>query len=310
MTQYMGNVLAARSGLRNQNQYRDFLALSAASLDNQSGRNWRSTDDTSIASSIDRHPTLWASWVRGQSYYQEGELMWLDADTMIRKMTDGKKSLTDFQHIFLGKGGNTGPIIVPYNRQEVINDLNQVVPYDWAGFLHQHIDLPSTHTDLEGIERGGYKLVYTDKPNASEKVLARVYAARLGGVDVWYSLGIRIGKDGKIGDVRWNGPADKAGLSPGDKLIGVSGEVFSPDALTQALDDSKGNDKPIKLLVQDQNELSTKSIDYHEGQRFPRLQRVDGTTDYLDEITKPLSPATVLPKTKDEHKDADSNSTT
>lgn len=304
MTQYMGNVLAARSGLRNQEQYRNFLALSAASLDNESGRNWRSTDDTSIASSIDRHPTLWANWERGQSYYQEGELMWLDADTLIRKMSGDKKSLTDFQKIFLGKGGDTDPIIVPYDRQEVINDLNQVVPYDWAGFLHQHIDLPSTHTDLEGIERGGYKLVYTDKPNQSERILAKTFARRAG-VDVWYSLGFRVGKSGEIGDVRWNGIADHAKLSPGQKLIGVNGEVFSPAALRQAIDDSKGNSKPIQLLVQDDKELRTASLAYHDGQRYPRLQRVDGTTDYMDEITKPLSPDTVLPKQMDKEKQED-----
>jgi predicted metalloprotease with PDZ domain len=303
MTQYMGNVLASRSGLRNQEQYRDFLALSAASLDNESGRNWRSTDDTSIASSIDRHPTLWANWERGQSYYQEGELMWLDADTLIRKMSGDKKSLTDFQKIFLGKGGNTGPIIVPYDRQEVISDLNQVVPYDWAGFLHEHIDLPSTHTDLEGIERGGYKLVYTDKPNQSEAILAKTFARRAG-VDVWYSLGFRVDKSGELEDVRWDGIADHAKLSPGQKLIGVNGEVFSPEALRQAIDDSKGNSKPVQLLVQDDKQLRTVSLDYHDGQRYPKLQRVDATTDYMDEITKSLSPDTVLPKQKEEkHED-------
>ena len=132
MTQYMGNVLAARSGLKSQAQYRDLLALSAASLDNEPGRVWRSTEDTAISSSIARRPTLWANWERGQSYYQEGELMWLDADTLIRQQTGGKKSLTDFHHIFLGKGGDTGPIIVPYNRAELIRDLNEVMPYDWT----------------------------------------------------------------------------------------------------------------------------------------------------------------------------------
>ena len=148
MTQYMGNVLAARAGLRNPEQYRDFLANSAAALDNEPGRNWRSTEDTAIASSIDRHPTVWANWERGQAYYQEGELLWLDADTLIREKTGGKKSLTDFQHIFLGKGGDTGPLIVTYDRAELIRDLNQVLPYDWAGFLHEHIDVPTPHADL------------------------------------------------------------------------------------------------------------------------------------------------------------------
>ena len=303
MTQYMGNVLAARSGLKNQAQYRDMLALSAASLDNETGRNWRSTEDTAIASSVDRHPTLWSSWERGQSYYQEGELLWLDADTLIRQKTNGQKSLTDFQHIFLGKGGDTGPLIVTYDRKELIHDLNEVLPYDWAGFLHEHIDLPSTHADLEGITRGGYELVYNDKPNAAARVFASLGGRRGGGVDAWYSLGLRIGADGTIYDVRWNSIADKAQLGPGMKIIGVGNELFSADAIHKALDDAKGTTKPVHLLVSSETDLTPIDLDYHDGQRYPALKRVEGTTDYLDDITKPLSPATVLPTPAAEHHD-------
>jgi predicted metalloprotease with PDZ domain len=296
MTQYMGNVLAARSGLKNQEQYRDLLALSASSLDLETGRNWRSTEDTAIASSVDRHPTLWASWERGQAYYQEGELLWLDADTLIREKTGGKKSLTDFQKIFLGKGGDTGPLIVPYDRKELIADLNEVMPYDWAGFLHEHIDLPSAHADFAGIERGGYKLVYVDKLNRTSRTLMAVGGRRGAGINVWASLGLRVTTDGTLGDIRWNGPADQAGLAPGERIIGINGAVFSAEAVSQALLDSKGNDKPIHLIVQHENDLSTVDLNYHDGPRYPVLVRDESKPDLLDEITKPLSPATVLPK--------------
>ena len=284
----MGNVLAARSGLKNQAQYRDFLALSAASLDNESGRIWRSTEDTSIASSIDRHPTLWANWERGQAYYQEGELMWLDADTLIREQTGGKKSLTDFLHIFLGKGGDTPPIIVPYDRKELIRDLNEVLPYDWATFLHQHIDLPTPHTDLAGIERGGYQLVYTDKPSPTEKALSKT---RRGAINVWYSLGFRVAADGTVGDVRIAGPADKAQLYPGAKILAVNGQAFGAEALIAAIDATKGNTTPIHLTVQEESEVITTDLDYHDGQRFASLQRVDGKPALLDAITAPLTSA-------------------
>jgi predicted metalloprotease with PDZ domain len=301
MTQYMGNVLAARSGLKNQAQYRDMLAMSAASLDNETGRSWRSTEDTSIASSVDRHPTLWSSWERGQAYYQEGELLWLDADTLIRQKTNGQKSLTDFQHIFLGKGGDTGPLIVTYDRAELIKDLNEVLPYDWAGFLHQHIDVPEPHADLEGITRGGYQLVYTDKPSGTARLFASLGGGRRGGgVDVWYSLGMRVGPDGTIYDVLWNSPADKAQLGPGMKIVGVGNQVFSGDALKQAVDDAKGTDKPIHLLTSYDTDLTSVDIDYHDGERYPSLKRIEGTPAYLDDITKPLSPLTVLP-TPDHH---------
>ncbi len=289
MTQYMGNVLAARSGLKTQAQYRDMLALSAASLDNESGRIWRSVEDTSIASSIDRRPIgPWGNWSRGQSYYQEGELVWLDADTLIREKTGGKKSLTDFQKIFLGKGGDTGPIVAPYDRKQLIADLNEVLPYDWATFLHDRIDVPTPHTDLAGIERGGYKLVYTDKQSPSERMLGAARGPRGGGVNVWYSLGMRITGDGTVAEVKYDGVADKAGLNPGDKIFGVNSEIFSADAMRKALDDSKGNTQPIHLMMQDGTKLTALDINYHDGQRYPSLVRVEGTTDYLDEITKPL----------------------
>src|SRR5271156_2084808 len=193
MTEYLGNVLAARSGLRTQDQSRDVLALQAADLDYKPGREWRSTEDTAIAASILRGGNpAWANWKRGQDYYQEGELFWLDADTLIRQKTDNKKSLTDFLHIFLGKGGNTGPLIVPYNRDELVSDLNQVVKNDWATFIHDRVDAINPHADLAGIEQGGYKLVYTDKPTKSSRTMASAGGPRRGGVDVWYSIGIRV----------------------------------------------------------------------------------------------------------------------
>jgi predicted metalloprotease with PDZ domain len=291
MTQYMGNVLAARSGLKNQAQYRDMLALSAASLDNEPGRIWRSTEDTAIASSIDRAPIApWGNWSRGQSYYQEGELVWLDADTLIREKTGDRKSLTDFLHIFLGKGGDTGPLIVPYDRKQLIADLNEVLPYDWAAFFHDHIDVPTPHTDLAGIERGGYKLVYTDKPSPSERMLAAARGPRGGGaVNVWYSLGFRVTGDGTLAQIKYDSLADRAQLTSGQKIVGVNGEVYSGDALLKAIDDAKGAAKPIQLLIQDETKLTMVNLDYHDGQRYPSLQRVEGATDYLDEITKPLA---------------------
>ena len=289
MTQYLGNVLAARSGLKSQEQYRDILALSAASLDYKPGREWRSTEDTAIAASILRGGNpAWANWKRGQDYYQEGELFWLDADTLIRQKTDNKKSLTDFLHIFIGKGGNTGPLIVTYNRDELIADLNQVVKYDWATFLREHIDNLNPRADLAGIEQGGYKLVYTDKPSKSERTMASAGSRRGGGIDVWYSIGIRVTGEGNIADVRWNGPADKAKLFPGQKIIAVNGNVFSGDALKDAIKQAKGVTEPIHLILQNDAFVTSADIDYHDGERYPRLVRVDGIPAYLDDITKPL----------------------
>jgi predicted metalloprotease with PDZ domain len=300
MTQYLGNVLAARSGLKSQEQYRDMLAASAANLDYKPGREWRSTEDTAIAASILRGGNpAWANWKRGQDYYQEGELFWLDADTTIRKLTDNKKSLTDFLHIFLAKGGNTGPLIVTYNRDELIADLNQVVKNDWATFIHDRVDAINPHADLAGIEQGGYKLVFTDKPTRSARTIAAT-GGRRGGIDVWYSIGIRVTGEGSISDIRWNGPADKARLAPGQKIIAVNGNIFSGEALKAAIKDAKGKTEPIHLIVQGDTFVTTLDLDYHDGERYPSLVRVDGTTDYLDDITKPLTTPEKAPEEKKE----------
>ncbi|MGB7549845.1 MAG: M61 family peptidase, partial [Terracidiphilus sp.] len=303
MTQYLGNVLAARSGLKTQAQYRDMLALSAASLDYRPGRDWRSTEDTAIAASILRGGNpAWSNWKRGQDYYQEGELLWLDADTLIRKLTQNKKSLDDFEKIFLGKGGNTGPLIVPYSFDELVEDLNEVVPYDWAAFLHDRVDKINPRADLAGIEQGGYKLVFKDKPNPSEHTLAAAGSRRRGGLDCWYSIGLRIANDGVIGDVLWNGPSDKAMLAPGEKILAVNGEIFSNDVLREAIRKAKGATEPIHLIVQADSFVHNAEIDCHGGERYPVLERVEGAADYLDDITTPLTTPEKVPETakKDE----------
>jgi predicted metalloprotease with PDZ domain len=290
MTEYLGDVLAARSGIITQAQYRDILAITAANLDYRPGREWRTTEDTAIAASILRDDSrTWSNWRRGQDYYQEGELLWLDADTLIRKLTKNKKSLDNFQKIFLGKGGNTGPLIVTYNFDELVQDLNAVVPYDWATFLHDRVDKINPRADLAGIEQGGYKLVFRDKPNSSERTIATVMESRGRGLDCWFSVGLRIGTDGSIADVRWNSPADKARLVPGEKIIAVNGQIFSSDALQAAIRAAKGNTEPMHLIVQAGSFVSTAEIDYHDGERYPALERVDAAPAYLDDITKPLT---------------------
>ena len=290
MTQYLGNVLAARSGLKSQEQYRDVLAFFAALFDYTPGREWRSTEDTAVAASILRGDNrVWSNWRRGQDYYYDGELLWLDVDTLIRKTTNNQKSLNDFDRIFLAKGGNTGPLIVPYTFDELVADLNQVMPYDWAAFLHDRVDKINPRADLAGIEHGGYKLVYRDKPTDSEKSLFDVFGKYVGNVEAWFSIGLRANSDGSIVDVRWNSPADKARLVPGSKIIGVNGQVFSGDVLHAGIREAKGKTDPIHFIVQSDSFLTVVDIDYHDGERYPALERIADTPAYLDDITKPLA---------------------
>jgi predicted metalloprotease with PDZ domain len=286
MTQYWGDVLAARSAFWTPESYREALAWSAARLDAKPGRTWRNLEDTAIAGQILRggHAS-WANWRRGQDYYPEGELVWLDADTTIRQLTHDKKSLNDFCVKFLAVGGNTPPKVVPYDFEELVADLNSVAPYDWRAFFTERLDSHAAHAPLDGIEHGGYKLVYGTEPTAYEKAVL----SEMKQTDAWFSVGLMVRADGTIADVRMDSPAFQAGLGPSIKLVAINSHGYSEDVLKQAIRAAKGNTNPIELIVSNDNEFRTVRLDYHDGEKYPRLDRVQGTTDLLDEILKPLA---------------------
>jgi predicted metalloprotease with PDZ domain len=287
LTDYLGNVLGTRCGFMTPAQYHDYIAGVAARLDYTSGRQWRSTADTAVGISGLSGGAAWANWRRGSDYYPEGDLVWLDVDTTIRKLTNDQKNLHDFLAIFLAAHGSTSPQIVPYDFDELVRDLNQVVPHDWSNFLRERVYQVQPHANIEGIEQGGWKLVYTDKPSAYSKIALRPGTPAL---NVWYSLGISVGSDGAINDVRVGGPADKAKLAPDEKILAVDGTIYSNEQLSSSIRAAKGTTTPITFIIQNDTLVSTIPIDYHDGERYPSLVRIEGTPDYLDEILKPLTP--------------------
>jgi predicted metalloprotease with PDZ domain len=288
LTDYLGDVLGARSGAISAAHYREQLALDAATMDNTTGRGWRSIGDTAISVSMFRSGGAWANWRRSTDYYPEGNLLWLDADTTIRKLTGNTKNIRDFMTVYLNKGSAGIPVVVPYDFNEIVADLNQVVKNDWAAFLNDRVNGINPHVNVEGIEQGGYKLVYTDKPSEYHK--ARL-ANRGAAMDVWFSLGIALDNDGTtITDVRVGGPADKAKFVPGEKIMAVNGKVYSKDALHAAIRQSKTSSVPIHFILQNDTLVTQVDMDYHDGERYPTLVRVEGTPAYLDDIAKPLAP--------------------
>lgn len=292
MTQYWGTVLAARSGFWTPEQYREELAYTAAEMNNRPGRTWRNIEDTAIASQILRGGSpMWRNWRLSQDYYPEGQLIWLDADTTIRQLTHNKKSLNDFVANFVDVGGNlapnTAPRVLPYTFDDIVNGLNAVVPYDWRSFLRERLDSHSADAPLNGIEHGGYKLVYTDKPSSFEEAVLKV----TGGVDGWESLGLRIAKGGVIADVEMNSLAYKAGLGPDEKIIAVNGLAYTNERMNAAIRDSKTSTGPIELIVSNNDVFKVVHLDYHGGERYPHLQRVDGQPDLLADILKPIASA-------------------
>jgi predicted metalloprotease with PDZ domain len=291
LTDYMGNVMSARIGSTTPQQYREYLALTAAQMDGTSGRAWRSIEDTTYTAAMPR-PTgnaeTWSSWRRGADYYPEGDLVWLDVDTTIRRLTSNQKSLHDFLLIFLQKGGSGVPRVLPYELKEITADLNQVVPYDWATFFDDRVSHVTSHADLEGIEQGGYKLVYTHEPTAYEKAYLKHRSAS---PEFWFSVGLALDPDGTVTDVRVGGPADRAKVDPGQRITVVDGKAFTRDALHAAIAASKGSAQLLELMVQDENNVFPVTLDYHGGEQYPMLVRMEGTPDYLADITKPLTSA-------------------
>ncbi len=285
LTQYLGTVLAARSGLWTDEQYREALAGTAAALDHRAGRTWRPLEDTARSvQTLRMMGSQWQNWRRGLDYYPEGELIWLEVDAIIRQQSHGQRSLNDFCRKFHG-GESGAPKVVSYTFDDVVRGLNEVAPYDWAGLLRERVAATSTHAPLGGIERGGWKLVYNDKPNlftAAEEKLAKFG-------DFAYSLGFTAGEDGKLDDVIVGSPAYRSGLGPGMKLVAVNGRKWSTPVLRAALKAAQGNGQPIELLVENAQFFKIYSVAYRDGEKNPHLERVSEQPDILGEILKPLT---------------------
>lgn len=288
LTEYMGDVLAARTGIWNGPIYRDRLATIWGQYnDARPGREWRDLQDTATAAQMLYFAGgAFDNWRRGTDYYDEGELLWLEVDCTIRAKTGGKKSLNDFAAAFEGLGGSTGPKVVPYDFDDVVRTLNGVVPNDWAGFLRSRLDANEEHLpETPGLDQlTGYKLVYTDKPD----YWSQLTEAETDVLDARYSLGLLVKSHGEIQDVLIDSPAYKAGLAPGFTIVAVNGRAFQPALLRAALLEAKGNGPAIELIAENTNYYKVIRVDYHGGERYPALERVAGTPARLDDILQPM----------------------
>ena len=286
LTDYLGPLLAARSGLESEEEFREALAETAAMLDHRTGRSWRPLEDTAI--SVQTLRTLysreWSNWRRSLDYYPEGQLIWLEVDAIIRQQTHGERSLNDFCRRF--HGGESGPPkVVPYTFDDVVRTLNEVAPYDWGQLLSERVKAVSTHAPLGGIERGGWRLVYDEKPNMFEHEIEKLSKS----ADFSYSLGFSVDKNGKIADVIVGSPAYQVGVGPGMTLVAVNERKWSPKILHDVVRAAKGSTQPIEVLLENGQFFKTYSIAYHDGDKNPHLERVANSPDILGDILKPLT---------------------
>jgi predicted metalloprotease with PDZ domain len=279
LTEYLGEVLAARSSLFSADDYRDKLADTAAMLDREYGRQWRPLEDTAASA-----PFLYdaggdyAGYRRGVDFYPEGVLIWLDVDVTIRQLSKGAKSLDDFCRTFHGGPGGT-PLMKTYEFADVVAALNAVQPYDWAGFLNDRLHYTSTHAPLGGIEHAGWKLTYDADPTD--------FFSLDNDGDLSYSLGVKVKEDGMISDVAFSGPAAYVGISPATRMVAVNSRQFTTTILREAIQKAVTDMTPIELLIKEGEYYKTYKVDYHGGEKYPHLTRVEDTPDLLTDIISP-----------------------
>jgi len=282
LTNYLGFVLTARSGLLTADLDRDDLAMTASALDHLPGRLWRNLQDTADAApQLYFSPRAWESWRRSTDFYNEDTLNWLWVDVIIRQQTKGAKSIDDFCHLFHG-APSTGPALKTYTFDDVVNALNQIAPYDWRGFWTERLTNHGPGAPLGGIEGSGWKVVYDENPSEMMTSSAGAYHF----VPAAFSIGLVLNDDGLISDTIEGELTAKAGIGPGMKVVAVNGRRFSADVLRDALKSAKTGTAPIELLVENTDYYKTFKIDYHGGEKYPHLVRDDSKPDLLTEILK------------------------
>lgn len=273
LTQYLGKVLPSRAGLWKPETYRESLAETAASLDNQTGRRWRPLVDTARAVQFTYDsPRTWRNARRRVDYYDEGSLIWLEADVLIREKSGGKLSLDNFLRKFHG-GQNSAPEVKPYDLAEVVRTLNEVFPYDWQTFFGDRVYAVQNRAPLSGITNGGWQLVYNETPNTSVR-----------NPGFAYSLGLYVTAAGAIADINPDLPAYKAGLAPGMVITSVNDVPFSLDVLRAAIRATKTSSAPIKVTAVSGATNQNFTIAYTGGERYPHLVRDTAKTDYITAI--------------------------
>ncbi len=284
LTNYLGEVLAARCGLWSQQDYRDSLAMTAAEMDRESGRTWRPLEDTAVAAQLlYPAPDEYSEYRRSVDYYPEGSLIWLLADVVIRHRSHGTKSLNDFCHAFHGGLGGA-PALKPYTFDDLVAALNAVQPYDWATFFHTLLLSTSPQAPLGGINGGGWKLVYNGTPSDMWRA-AEEWKEH---IDLSYSIGLIVKEDGVIEDVAMQGASAHAGIAPSMKLIAVNGREFNPTTLREAVQQTTTSTTPLELLLKTGEYYKTFKVDYHGGEQFPHLERDGARPDLITLISAPL----------------------
>ncbi len=284
MNQYVGDVIAFRSGIKGKpSDYPEYFAYIYSRMAYEPGRNTTPIIDlTTGAPYFYLANGPYGSLRRNAfDFYTEGELMWLDADTIIRQQTHGKKSLDDYAKIYAG--GTSGPRVVTYTRADLERYLGEVASYDWHGFFEKYVYSSAPLPPTDEIARAGYRLVFTSKPNAYDANNDTLNKT----IDSWFDAGLHLAADGTINDVRENSAAWNAGLAPGMQIVAINSREFTPDAWNGAISATTASFTPLTLLVKQGDSYQNITVTYRGGAKHPHLVRIPGTTDMFAQIMRP-----------------------
>lgn len=286
LDEYLGLVLEVRSGLTTYSQQQDRIARDANDLENTPGRRWRPLSDVATASETLYSGRDWWSVRRNLDYYGEGALIWLEADTIIRQRSGGRRSLDDFCRAFFG-GANGRPEVSPFTFEDVVATLNAVQPYDWKAFFNTRLESKDAHAPMGGLTNAGWTLAQTEKPSDYQQAVEKQNGVRMPGLGLWFSKE----KPGSLIEVLPDSPAARAGLSPGMEILAVDGKRFTPEAFTAALKAAARRTEPMEVVAANGDLVRTFRVDYHAGPQYPYLKRDESKPDMLADILKPLAGA-------------------
>jgi predicted metalloprotease with PDZ domain len=298
LTDYYGNVLAARAGFWTPDQFRQSLAIDAAQMATHPGRTWRSLQDTTTgAQLLYNAPTAWSSSRRSTDFYPESGLLWLDADTIIREQSGGKKSLDDFCRAFFAPEGGQRP--KPYTANDVIASMNAVQPYDWSAFFANRLNSTSARPPLEGIKRSGWKLVYSEEKSELIEDLQQTRKIDLlwplwgksDFTDLRYSIGLLLNDDGTVLDSSPGMAAFEAGIVPGMQILAANNHKYSIPVVEEAVKNTKSG-ASLEFIIANGTFTRTARLDYHDGAKYPRLERESTNPDMLSQILAPRAAST------------------
>lgn len=284
-TEFWAHVMTPHLGLRTVQQALDALAVDAALMANRPGRKWKSLQDSTVdALYMPGKAAFWRDWQRREDYYAEGVMLWLDVDMLLRELTADRKSMRDFASVFFG-GGDNARAISTYTFADVCKTLNRIAPHDWTVYFNARLNAHDDTHLLDGLKRGGYRLVYTDNPTE----FFVQHEADLGGTDLSTSLGLVVAKKGVVKSVAWEGPAFRAGISIGARLVSVGQQPYTDDLLKQAIKEAAVNRQPIDITFEADGAVRNVKIDYFGSLRYPRLEPIPGAADRLRQLlTQPI----------------------